>query len=180
MTNETKLPQINALLQSIGSDTLVILIGGSGDFKEIFSKIVKNLHKKSLNKDLLTFTFSYLLDKNDLPLIEQYNDLKRVLQYLEKHYSYAQIELMATSQGAYSVCKVLADKEVNTNIRKAHFVDPADYELSSEKNPSQTTHTWTGSSVYQPTEKTASDLLLEIPEHIKNKCSISHIEKLRK
>lgn len=145
------------------TERVLIIIGGSGMVRSQFKNIVKLLINKNLNSDIATLSFRGTETNNKRPGIQQFIDLKELLDYLlEKNK--AEISIVCTSMGAISTTLTATMKRYGKYINNIIYLDPADYPKA--KNFSNVS-TWTGFANFSGREKTLSSELTKLNPNTK-------------
>jgi hypothetical protein len=149
------------------SPKCLVLVGGSGDTSEGFDPLVQAISNKLIDYSICTFNFS-TSSKTESILDVQARELNDVMGQLTTDNRFKQIDIFATSMGAYATIKLLQNNHYSKIIRNVILYDPADYYLSAKFADSDDV-TWSGPQQYVPKSKVISDELKEI----EGKCKIT-------
>jgi pimeloyl-ACP methyl ester carboxylesterase len=142
------------------SRKLLLIVGGSGDTRRTLAPLAVRLARNDAGYDVATFSFRGMETGRSYPLRQQVTDLQEVLEYLAAHIK-KDITILCTSKGAYSTCFALASDKNNAHIAKAIFLDPADYEMTTDREAGGA-ETLSGPDPYIFNSNTASSLLGQI------------------
>lgn len=135
----------------------LVLVGGSGDTSEGFVPLVKKLLNKITDYAVCTFSFSTLSATESL-LDIQSRELEEVFSQLISNYNFTELNIFATSMGAYAAINLLNNEIYSHIIKHVIFYDPADYYVSA-KFAGSNDSTWSGSDMYRPNKEVISNRL---------------------
>lgn len=138
----------------------LILVGGSGDTSEGFAPLTTKILEKLPDYSICTFSFS-TTSKTESILDVQARELIEVFEQLTTHHNFQQIDIFATSMGAYATIKLLSSNKYASTIKNVIFYDPADY-YPSAKFADSNDVTWSGPQSYAPNSKVISDELKQL------------------
>jgi len=147
---------LKTLLWNKKADSIIVFIGGSGDDKQKFVPLVERLVELGVQKNLLTFSFRGVEERVELPLRQQVEDLKEVLDWTVQN-NLGAVTLISTSMGAFSASLTMVDHKYQDVIVKSIFVDPADYYVRDF--PLNEYSDWHGFVNYSPIGETGSSSL---------------------
>lgn len=147
------------------SSAVMLFVGGSGDSKDSYTKLMEQLTITFPHYKFITFSFQGVEEGIDNFLSLQIQDLKEVLYdiFNDKH---VEITLIATSNGAFSTSHILVDKQFNPFIKNAILLDPADYFIDGAVTV-KNARTWTGLQKYAPSNPTTATLLNKITSDVR-------------
>jgi len=128
-----KIDEIELRLWKNDSDEVLVIVGGDGDTNKTFIRLVEELYEKGFKSDVVTISFRKGKENITPSLKAQMEDLFEVLNFLQSK-NYSSINILCTSNGAYSTAKVLGSNMFNNVLLNVVFLDPADYYLSSESS----------------------------------------------
>jgi hypothetical protein len=134
----------------------LLLVGGSGDTAEIFRPLVEKLSLKLPEHEIATFSLSSGVGDGENLLEAQTGELTEVMRQLIDAGRFMKYDIFCTSMGAFPTIKLLIDPDLNNQIRKVVFFDPADYYLSASFSKAEGEITWSGSKRYLPEEPVIS------------------------
>lgn len=140
------------------ASSCILIVGGSGDSKDSYDELIQRLTPLIPSMAVVTFSFRGVEEKIDMPLAQQIQDLKDVMDVLKKMHT---VTIAATSNGAFSVAHLLTDPEQGKTVRSVVLLDPADHYCDTQETV-KSSRTWTGSDAYAPTRKTTAALMGEI------------------
>lgn len=140
------------------ASSCILIVGGSGDSKDSYEELIDRLTPLIPERAVVTFSFRGVEEKIDMPLAQQIQDLKDVMDTLKNMQA---ISIVTTSNGAFSVAHLLTDPERRKAVRSIVLLDPADHYCDTQETV-KSSRTWTGIDVYVPTRKTTATLMGEI------------------
>lgn len=146
------------------SDHVLVIVGGSGDDRNQFDSLITLLHEQRPQYNVVTFSFRGVETGNLFPAIQQYYDLKELLDYLITNKSKKNISIVCTSMGAVSTTLVATDTSYDEYLKKIVFVDPADYlEISEIEAESRT---WSGPEIFEPHKAILTDKIKTVTSDV--------------
>lgn len=149
----------------------LVLVGGSGDTAERFKLLVTYLLTKIKDSAICTFNFSDHAETESL-LDLQSRELEEVFSELTTKYDFKEINIFATSMGAYATAYLLSNNKYSDIIKHVIFYDPADYYISAKFGDSNDV-TWSGSAEFRPNKEVVSNRLKLIDSQAK--ISVVHL-----
>lgn len=147
------------------SDSIVLFVGGSGDTKDSYTKLIDQLQVIFPEYKFITFSFKGTEENRDNSLHSHIQDLEDVLDTITKNEN-PTITIVATSNGAFSTSHLLINGRFNHYIKNIILLDPADYYIETKATVKEA-RTWTGIQEYKPHGPTTSTLLKEITSDAK-------------
>ncbi len=141
------------------NNQVLIIVGGSGDDRNKFNNVARMVLDE-VKFDIVTFSFRGVETQKAFPAIQQYHDLKELVNFLIDDKGKKKIYIACTSMGAVSTTLVAVDKKFNKYLDKIIFLDPADYpEVSEDKTESST---WSGVEKFEQRKAILSNKIKEI------------------
>lgn len=155
---------VNYFENSEKNNEALVIVGGSGDDRNKFNNVA-NMVLDKVRSDVVTFSFRGVETQKEFPAIQQYHDLKELINFLVNNKGKKKIQIACTSMGAVSTTLVAVDKKFNKYLGKIIFLDPADYpEVSEDKTESST---WSGVDNFEPEKAILSNKIKDIDSDVK-------------
>jgi pimeloyl-ACP methyl ester carboxylesterase len=136
----------------------IVFIGGDGNTRNTWTKIIELIQKNNSGINCVSFSFSGREDDENYSLRQQLFDLSAVIEYLIIGKGIKDFTLFATSEGTYSTCLFIGVSKYSENIKSIIFFDPADYHLFPDFYK-QSDYIWNGPNKFNPKGNLASDFL---------------------